>query len=261
MKRFLRTRLLLFTVVAAGSASAQTMLDQEQRLIQIHSLLLDLPPVDEPGACRAGQLSAGLELVFVPPIDGTTGNKKQITASDRTPVFPRPRIALGLPAPESFRAFVGISYVPPVLVRNVSLNYFAGEAGIAWLPGTLRVGLGAHLLHAASQSPVTDPVIRDTLNTTELGAELSAGARFGWGALALTPYGGLGLVHLSGDFRVTSDGVTLSSQNTVPALHAGARLTFRDRWEAIAEAAYYPGRLIHPSVRLGYLFDLLPRTQ
>jgi len=37
-------------IFAAGSARAQTMLDQQQRLIEIHSLLLDLPPGDAPGA-------------------------------------------------------------------------------------------------------------------------------------------------------------------------------------------------------------------
>ena len=99
---------------AAGPLAAQTMLDQQQRLIDIHGLLLDLPPVDAPAALRPGQLSVGIEAIGVPSIDGTTGNKRQITASDQTPVFPRPRLALGLPVPGGFRAFVGVSYVPPI---------------------------------------------------------------------------------------------------------------------------------------------------
>jgi len=85
--------------LAAGAARAQTMLDQEERLIEIHSLLIALQPGNAPGAYRAGELSLGLELIVIPPIDGITGGKRQITASDQTPVFPRPRLAIGLPAP------------------------------------------------------------------------------------------------------------------------------------------------------------------
>ena len=89
--------LVALLLCAAASARGQTLLGQEQRLIDIHALLLDLPPVDAPGTYRAGQVSVGIEAIGVPPIDGSTGTpgtqgfKRQITASDRTPVFPRPR--------------------------------------------------------------------------------------------------------------------------------------------------------------------------
>jgi hypothetical protein len=133
-----RERRLVALVTAAAAAAAapspvraQTMLDQEQRLIDIHSLLLDLPPLQSPGALPPGRLSAGLEAVTIPDIDGQTGGKVQITASDRTPVFPRPRVAFGLPAPEGFRAMVGISYIPPFAIRDVSTHYGAAEAGRA----------------------------------------------------------------------------------------------------------------------------------
>ncbi|HZX95244.1 MAG TPA: autotransporter outer membrane beta-barrel domain-containing protein [Myxococcales bacterium] len=242
--------------LAAGPAGAQTMLDQEQRLIDIHALLLDLPPVDAPGAYDPGQFSLALEIIGVPPIDGTTGNKHQFTASDRSIAFPRPRVALGLPAPEGFRAFVGLSYVPPIQAWNVKLNYIAGEAGIAWAPGPARVGFRAHLLYGESESPVTDPVINDTLRITEFGAELSGGYDFAFGRLTVTPYGGAGVSHSSGNFRVTSDAVTLVSDNTAAALHAGVRLLFGKRWEGAAEVDYYPGFLIHPNFRLAWLFDL-----
>ena len=84
----------------AGSARAQTMLDQEVRLIEIHSLLIDIPPGAAPGAYRPGEVSLGLEVIGIPSINGQTGGKVQITASDHTPLFPRPRLAVGLPAPD-----------------------------------------------------------------------------------------------------------------------------------------------------------------
>jgi hypothetical protein len=247
---------ILLAVAAAGPASAQTMLDQEQRLIQIHSLLLDLPPVQAPGALSPGQLSLGLELIGIPYIDGTTGGKVQITASDRTRIFPRPRIALGLPAPDGFRTFVGLSYIPPIPINGVSTNYVALEAGIAYAPGELAIGLRGHGVYAFSKSPVTDPATKDTLETWEFGADLSAGYRFDLGPVSLTPYAGAGVVYLDGHFTVTSDGVVLDSQYTGLSLEAGLRLVIVKHWEVVAEVDAYPGRLVHVGVLLGYAFNL-----
>jgi hypothetical protein len=259
----MKRALFALIVFASASARGQTLLGQEQRLIDIHALLLDLPPVDAPGTYRAGQLGVGVEVIGVPPIDGSTGTpgvqgfKKQFTASDRTAVFPRPRVTLGLPAPESFRAFVGLSYVPPVEVSSVSLHSIAGEAGIAYASGPLVAGIRGHLLYAQSESPVTEPVLRDRLRVTGYGAEVSAGYLLDFGALDVTPYGGLGVSRTHGNFRVTSDAVTLTSDDTAATLHAGVRLLLGKRWLGVAELDAYPGRLVHPNFRLAYVFDLL----
>jgi hypothetical protein len=241
---------------AVVPAAAQTMLDQQQRLIDIHGLLLDLRSVDGPAALRPGWFSLGLEVIGVPPIDGTTGNKRQITASDQTPLFPRPRLAVGLPVPRDFRALLGLSYVPPVQVGNLTVNYVAGEGAIAYAPGPLQIGIRAHVFRAITRSPVTDPVIRDTFRVTGFGADVSGGYLLPFGSLAVTPYGGIGVSRVNGDFRVTSDDVLLTSSDTAFALHAGVRLVLNERWQGVAETDYYPGRLIHPNVRLAYLFGL-----
>jgi hypothetical protein len=248
-----RLALAFLAVAAAPAARAQTMLDQEQRLIDVHSLLLDLPPLEAPGALRPGQLALGLEVITIPEIDGTTGGKRQITASDRTRLFPRPRVALGLPAPEGFRIFAGASYIPPVAIREVSTHYAAAEAGMAWVPGLFRAGLRGHLVFASSRAPVTEPGTRDTLETWEYGADVSAGGRFELPLATLEPYLGAGVVHLRGRFRVTSDGAVLRSAYTGPALHAGLRLLHRGRWEGLAELDAYPDRLAHVVFRVGYL--------
>jgi len=157
-------------VAAAGAARAQTMLDQEQRLIEVHSLLVDMGALNAPGAYRERDLSLGLEVIVIPGIDGTTGGKRQITASDRTPVFPRLRLALGLPAPEGFRASVGIAYIPPIQLRDVSSHFAALEGEMAYAPGPLALGFRGHVLVARSMSPVTEPTVRDTLDNFEFGA-------------------------------------------------------------------------------------------
>ena len=246
--------LLAALCAAPEAARAQTMLDQQQRLIDIHSLLLDLPPLQAPAALSSGRLGLSLEIVTIPPIDGTTGSLKQITASDRSPLYPRPRLQLGLPAPENFRIFVGLSYIPPIVINELSTNYIAGEAGIGWAPGLLRLGLRGHVTYAYSKAPVTDPSTRDTLETTEGGGDLSIGARFDYRALRIDPYAGAGVVSLAGRFRVTSDGTVLHSDYTGPAVYGGLRLLFRSHWEGAVEVDAYPDRLVHVNFRLGYLF-------
>ena len=236
------------------AARAQTMLDQEQQLMDIHSLLLDLPPLQAPAALASGTIGVSLEGVTIPVIDGTTGSKTQITASDRTRIYPRPRLMLGLPAPEGFRTFLGLSYIPPFTIREVSTNYFAAEAGFGYAPRALRAGVRLHALYATSRAPVTDPATRDELETREWGADLGVGWRFAFQALELTPYAGAGVVSLRGRFRVTSDGTVLHSDYTGAAVQAGVRLLFRSRWEVVTELDAYPSRLFHTNVRVGYLF-------
>jgi hypothetical protein len=244
----------------AGSAQAQTMLDQEQRLIEIHSLLLALQPDDAPGAYRPGEVSLGLEIIGIPSIDGTTGGKRQITASDRTPVFPRPRFAVGLPAPKNFRAFVGLAYIPPIPIRDVSSHFGALEAGLAWAPGSpFTSGIRGHVLAARSKGPVTDPTTRDTLDTVEFGADLSAGYRLDFGPGSVTPFASIGVTRVAGDFRVTSDNYSLSSRTTNAGFTGGVRLFAHQGIEAVAELVVFPGRLVHPSFSLAWVPDWFSR--
>jgi len=238
-----------------GAAPAQTMLDQEERLIEIHSLLVALTPGTAPGAYRSGEVSLKLEVIGIPPINGQTGGKTQITASDRTPVFPRPRLAVGLPAPEDFRAFVGIAYSPPIPVNGVSSHLGAVDAGFAWAPeGPWSAGVRGHFLVASSKGPVTDPNTKDTLDDVEFGADVAAGYRVGLGSFSLTPYAGVGLTRVNGDFTVTSDGYTLTSHTTNPGLTGGLRLTSGRHLEGVAELVVFPGRLVHPTFNVAWNF-------
>lgn len=241
-------------IFASGAAGAQTMLDQEQRLIEIHSLLIALPPSTAPGAYQPWEASFGLELVTIPTIDGTTGGKRQITASDRTPLFPRPRLALGLPAPADFRAYVGIAYIPPLQINDVSSHLGALEAALSWnRGGPLSIGLRAWGVLAESKSPVTDPNTRDTLDTTDVGADLSAAWRFDLSPLAVTPFAGVGLAHIAGDFRVTSDQELLTSRTWDAGFDAGVRLYSRYGIEAVVEWVAWPRRLVHPLFSIAWV--------
>jgi hypothetical protein len=246
--------LVLATLAAAPAAARAQLVQEEHRLMEVHSLLLDLPPLQAPAALSPGTLDASLEAVTIPFIRGDAPPYHEITASAHTRVFPRPRLLLGLPAPGRLRASAGLSYIPPIRVRQVSTSYVAAEAGLGLSPGALRLGARVHGVYADSRAPVTDPATRDRLITGEWGADVSAGLRLGRGAAVLEPYAGLGIVALRSRFRVVVDGTVLHRSHTSALVLGGVRLLWRSRWEAVAEVDAYPGRLTHTDVRLGYLF-------
>jgi len=243
----------LFLMLVATGASAQTMIDQEKRLIDIHSLLMVLQP-EAPGAYAPWQLGAGLEVITIPPIDGTTGGRRQMTASDHTPLFPRPRLALGLPAPADFRAWAGLAYIPPIALREVSAHLGALELGMAWDGGgPVSAGVRVYGVLAEAKSPVTDPSTRDTLDTTLFGADVSGAYRFDLGRVTLTPFAGVGVTHVAGDFHVTSDDALVTSRSTVPGLDAGVRFVMLPGIAAVAEWVVFPGRLVHPVFSISWV--------
>jgi len=237
-----------------GTVRAQDTDGQQRRLIDIHALLLDLPPGQAPAALTSGTVGASVEAVGIPPIDGTVADKRELTASDHTRVFPRPRLMLGLPAPPGLRIFVGLSYIPPIRIRQVSTNYGAAEGGVGVAPGSLRLGARVHAVYAWTSAPVTDPQTRDLLKTWNAGVDLSAGVQLGRGALHVEPYAGAGMVSVRSHFHVAVDGTTLQSSFTGLALHAGLRFGLASRWEVVTETDAYPGRLFHTDLRVGYLF-------
>jgi len=250
----------ILTLLTAGAAGAQTMLDQEQRLIEIHSLLIELQPMGPPGALAPGETSLGVEVIGIPTIDGTTGSKTQITASDRTRVFPRPRASIGLPAPDGYRAWAGLAYIPPIAIRDVSSHFIGADAGMAWAPQSpLTAGLRVHALYAESKSPVTDPNTRDVLDTFEYGADVSAAWRFDLGRLSLTPFAAVGVTRVQGDFTVTSDAAKLQSYTTNPGITGGVTLLAGPGIQAMAELVIFPGRMVHPSFSIAWVHDWFTR--
>lgn len=249
----LRPAAAALLLLGALPGRAQTMLDQEERLVELHSLLVALPAVQAPGALAPWQASLGLEVITIPTIDGTTGGKRQITASDRTRAFPRPRVALGLPVAGSVTAFLGAAYIPPLEVNRVSSHLGALEGGLAWTAGALALSLRGQAVYASSRSPVTEPATRDTLRTVVLGADAAAGWTVHAAGLRLTPYASLGVVRVDGRFRVASDGAVLTASATRPAASLGLRVLGWRGVEAVAELVDYPGRLRHATFKVAWV--------
>jgi len=234
--------LLLACSIGPLPSPAQTMIEQEERLVELHSLLVALPAAQAPGALAPWQASLGLEVIAIPTIDGTTGGNEQITASDQTAAFPRLRAALGLPLGDGWRAFAGLGYIPPLEVNGVESHLGALEGGLAWAPGALAVALRGQAVRAVSTSPVTSPATRDTLYTTVLGADVSVGYGLEAGPVRLTPYASAGAVLVDGRFRVSSDGNEVASETTRATLGLGLRAGWH-ALEAVIELVDYPERL------------------
>jgi len=245
--------LALLLAGLAGGARAQTMLDQEQRLIEIHSLLVALPALEAPGALAPLQGRFGVEVITIPIIDGTTGTKTQITASDKTRAFPRLRGGIGLPLGGAWRAFAGLAWIPPIELNQASSSMIGLEAGAAWTRGAFSAGLRLHGEWADSKSPVTDPGTLDQLITRIGGADFSAAWRFELGTVVLTPYASLGVARVDGTFTVTSDAVQLTSTTTNLGLSAGARLQAFEQLEVVAELVAWPNVLVHPNFSLSWV--------
>lgn len=242
-------------VFFASPAAAQTTLDQEQRLIQIHSLLIALPPLTSPEGYEPWQVSLGAELIVVPTISGQIGGRvpPEITASDRTPVFPRPRLAIGLPAPEDFRAYAGATYLPPFEINGASSHELGLEGAYAWVPrGPLSVALRGFALFAESKSPVTDANTRDTLDSFDAGGDLSVGYRLELESLTLTPFAGVGLTYVAGNFRVFTDRELLTSNTVNLLVDAGVRVHLGLGVDAVGQVVAYPGVLVHPAFALAW---------
>ncbi len=248
--------LALTALVAALPARGLDVTASEQRLVDIHALLLDLPHLQAPGALAPGQLDLSLELATIPPISGDVGPKREITASDQARLFPRPRLSLGLPAPHGFRAFVGGGYIPPIEINRITVHSLSLEAGIAWTDGPLRIGVRGHGVLARALSPVSAPDVRDRLNVADGGWDLSAGYELRLRGLSLTPYASAGQVWSKGDFRSSVDGGTVHSRGSWAALDVGARALLGGHWEGVVDYLAYPGRLWSPRFRIGYIARL-----
>ena len=102
---------------------------------------------------------------------------------------------------------------------------------------------------------MTEPNTRDTLDNFEYGADLSVGYGLDLSLIRLTPFAAVGVTRVSGDFTVTSDGRVLTSRTTNVGFTGGLQLFAGHNVEGVAELMVHPGRLVHPSFRLAWVFD------
>lgn len=167
-KRFTSAIGLLAVLLPAGGLAAQSLCKpaastSEARLLAFFASPLAFAVAPEVGTLERWQVSIVGELTAVPTapaaINRSTGacgfNKSENSAL--SPVFPRPRLALGLGAGFAVEA----SWLPPVTVADATPHI--GAAALSWSPTGLTLPFGssltirAHATVGGVDGPVTCP--------------------------------------------------------------------------------------------------------
>ena len=245
-------------IVAPAPAGAQLHCrppadSSEAKLLAFFAGPMTFSAAPEVMGLARGRVSIAGDLTLVPSPSATISRSsgacayKKSENADLSPVFPRPRVAVGLGNGITIEA----SYLPPVTVADATPNLFG--AAISWtpaavtLPAGARLGLRAHGTFGGVKGPVTcsravlqqatpaNPCYgttpsRDTYSPNVRGAEAIVSSRSG----TLEWYAGGGVNLLRSYFQVDfttlggfHDGNTVEIDLTRVALMAGAVWAWR----------------------------------
>jgi hypothetical protein len=254
----MRIRALVLAVAAPALLHAQypckpPASSNEARLLAFFAGPLGFAAVPEVIGLARGQISIAGDLTLVPSPPSAISRSSGICGfsksenSELAPVFPRPRVAVGLGAGVTAEA----SYLPPVTVADATPN-LVGVA-LSWtpanlaLPGAMRLHLRAHgtfggvkgpvtcARNALQQSSASQPCYgttpsKDTYNPNVRGVEAILSRPSG----ALSWYAGVGMNALTSHFKVDftdqrgfRDNNTVDIDLTRVALMAGASWSVR----------------------------------
>ncbi|NUQ19383.1 MAG: hypothetical protein HOQ09_00295 [Gemmatimonadaceae bacterium] len=217
---------LVAGAVVAPAAAAQCRppaSSNEAKLLAYYAAPIVFAPQGTPGPVTRG-LALGGELTYIPEPDpslqrtGLCFTPKQ-ESTQLSPVFPRPRVALGLPG----RLLVEASYLPPLKVAGAQANMFSGAISISrmllaldgrpvlygaarvhmtrgWVRGAITCAKSALQTRDSSAPCYGTSPSRDTFHPNMWGIDGSIGRAFVSGRLDL--YAGGGVNWLAPRFRV-----------------------------------------------------------
>ncbi len=272
------------SVLLPHPAAAQPVLDVEQRLdfdrteswaMKYFTSVALFTGLGAPRALAPGELEVGVEVDWVPALSAaerTVGfNGTKTEDLDKTEVFGRPRLTVGLPG----RVTLTGSYVPPVELFGVEPHLVA-VAFARPLAAARRFRLGGRLYFqygtlegdftcsdedaAGGDDPVLNPFRCEAPSSDEMtlraaGFELSAAfplAGPGAGGGRLEPYLAIGATTMDLDFRVDARYSGIIDRTLLltdgETLYATAGLTYRTgrRTRLAAEAFYTPLDVVRP---------------
>jgi len=287
---WLRLALLLSMVVSSKPLLGHDGLDIEERLAKdrpefwamklVGSELL-MTAMEAPHGTEPGRIELGLEAGWLPSLNeqqrliGFTGTKEENV--NRTPVFGRPRISLGLP----HNVTVTAGYVPPVRIDGIRPNILTFAASRPVIVSQVwRLAVRAHGLIGNLQGDITcdretvsaglDPVrnpylceapSNDTMSIRAGGLEVSSGFAV---ARSLEPYLTVALNYFDTKFQTDArysgivDHSRLLGAGSALAVGGGLSYPISRRVRIAGEAFYTPldvQRLGQPRITDG-LFNL-----
>ena len=270
----------LFALCLAASGEAQLIIDIEDELdfdrpeswaMKYFASLTLLTGLGAPKELEPGQVDLQLETDWVPHLSaderrvGFQGTK--VEDLNRTSVFFRPRVIVGLPHELSFT----FSWIPPIEMFDVEPNLLAGALGRPIYHGkSWRLGLRGYAQYgtikgdftcpkdevAAGDDPDLNPfgceeVSSDEHEMTTLGLELS----WAWeskGSNRWEPYVALAINAMDLEFQVNArysgieDHTLLLTDGTTLALTGGTSYRAGERWKVVGEIFYSPLDVVRP---------------
>lgn len=192
----------------------------EAKLMAFFAAPLAFSPAGSVGALRAGELRLAFDATYIPgPSDEITSpevcyRNDKTENTELSPVFPRPRLAIGLGQGLTLEAM----YLPPLTVMDATPNLFS--VALSWTRALPAPGMVFALRGHATIGEVSGPITcspdviqttnpfgscyatepsDDTYKPTMFGAEGILG--FGAGT-KLRPYIGVGFTSLRPEFQV-----------------------------------------------------------
>jgi hypothetical protein len=292
--RRLHHRALLTVVICLATLIPKTLLAQEissdERLAKdrpefwamklVGSELL-MTPMDFPHGTEPGQIEFGLEAGWLPSLSaqqrlvGFSGTKEENL--NRTPIFARPRVSLGLPRD----VMLTVGYIPPARIGGIRPNVLTLAAGRPVISRHLwRLGLRAHGLIgnlkgditcdrdtvAAGLDPVRNPYLcevpsHDTMTIRAGGLDISNSFAL---SRSIESYVTVGLNYFDTKFQTDARYAGIIDHSRLlgagSALSLGGGLSYRvsPKVRVTGEAFYTPldvQRLFQPRITDG-LFNL-----
>jgi hypothetical protein len=172
-------------------------------LLNFYGITMAPTPLHSPAALKPFKLVPSIELGYVPQLgcyarsvfDGT-----KTEHTNKTPVFPRIRLQLGLP----MGFWIGLGGDPPVKLFGVQAGLIDAELGYGHvLKERIEVGARAYILGARVKGDLAGPfegqtAEDDVYRNTVYGLDVSAGYRIPKGDKLFVPYAGLGITRVIG---------------------------------------------------------------
>ena len=258
--------------LTAGGASGQTVIDIVEDLdnkrpeawsMRYFTSISLLSGLGSPEAMEPGSWEIGFEGGWVPSLSederrvGFNGSK--VEDLNKTSVFGRPRVTIGLPKKLSLT----LAWAPPVEVQGVEPNMFSAALGrpfwtgddwrFGWRlfaqTGTLKGDLTCDEdTVAAGDDPVRNPfrceaVSNDEVTLDYVGFEVSTARR---GDSPFEPHFAVAVNYLDTEFQVNSryfgviDQSLLRADDTTVSLTAGLSYHAADKWRLSGELFYTP---------------------
>ncbi len=184
---------------------------QQDFLQNYYALSSTFSPIHAPIPHAPGHGTLGLEIGVLPPLGCdkrfVLGHTKT-EDTNKSPVIPRPRGSVSLPAIGKLVPYIGGAYVPPVPINGTINVIVSVEAGFGYPIGEhVQVGGRFHgTLHKTVGDLATafnedEPAVDDMFIGSTLGFEALGGYQIDW----VTPYVAFGITDASTFFLVGDD--------------------------------------------------------